>query len=381
MIRAGAALAALFLASLGLVAQSPEVIIVSPGADAVVTGPTTFAAGLTPNGTAVQDVVFYVDGVRACVAPPATLRCEWDAGSRVTSRHVRAVARLANGTQLTAALRTKELDVAQHASVDAVTVSVHVVDDHDRFVKGLSAADFRVFEDGRPQAVTSIATQDARADILLTLDISGSMEPVMTELKASARRFIAGVRPQDRLTLAGFNSALFVIAAPTMEPTARLAQLDRVRAFGRTSLYDSLVRAADLFRSPEGRRALVVFTDGDDISSRGSADTARAALQGKDVVLYVAGQGRAESDDDLRERLEHLAEETGGAAFFASKMAALDAHFADVLRDIGNQYVLTYSPERPMGDGAWRTIKVELTKGRHRVRARQGYFATRPSEP
>lgn len=363
-----------------LAAQPAQVAILSPAADAVVTGSTTFAADVKPARLRIQDVTFYVDGARACVAPASTLRCEWDAGPRVSSRHVRAVARLSDGSQLSTALRTKELDISQHASVEAVMVSAHVTDFRDRFVTGLTAADFRLFEDGRPQAITSVTAENAIADIVLTLDISGSMAPVMAELKASARQFIAAMRPQDRLTLTGFNSGLFVIANPVADPATRLAQLDRVRAFGRTSLYDSLVRATDLFKVPQGRRALVVFSDGDDVSSRGSAETARAALQAKDVVLYVAGQGRAADDRDLRDRLRHLAEETGGAAYFASKMSALDEHFAGVLQSIGNQYVLTYSPDRPMGDGAWRTLRVEVTKGRHDVRARQGYFARRASD-
>jgi VWFA-related protein len=361
-----------------LAAAQPALVIVSPTTESVVTGPTTFTVALTAVPAGLQDVTFHVDGVRACVAPASTLQCEWNAGPRVSSRHVRAVARLRDGSQLTAALRTKDLDISQHASVEAVMVSAHVKDSRDRFVRGLTVADFRLFEDDRPQALTSVTAEDARADIVLMLDISGSMEPVMGELRASARRFIAAMRPQDRLTVAGFNSGLFVIATPTVDPAARLAQLERVRAFGRTSLYDSLVRAADLFKTSEGRRALVVFTDGDDVASRGSADTARAALQARDVVLYVAGQGRAADD---RDRLRRLAEETGGAGFFANRMSALDEHFAEVLQNIGNQYVLTYSPDRPMGDGAWRTLRVEMAKGRHDIRARQGYFARRPSDP
>lgn len=379
--RVAAAVTMAVLAGVMATAQAPEVTIVSPTADTVVTGPTTFAAALRPAGPAVQDVTFYVDGTRACEAPAPALRCDWDAGPRVVSRHVRAVARLADGTQASAALRTKNLDISQHTTVEAVVVSAHVKDSRDRFVRGLTAADFRLLEDSRPQAITSVSAEDAPADVILMLDISGSMEPVLGDLKAAARGFIAAMRPQDRLTVAGFNSGLFVIANPGHDPASRLAQLERIRAFGRTSLYDSLVRAADLFKTHEGRRALVVFTDGDDVSSRGSADTVRAALQAKDIVLYVAGQGRAADDRDLRDRLRAMAEETGGAAFFSSKMAALDEHFAEVVRDIGNQYVLTYSPDRPMGDGAWRALRVEVPKGKHDVRARQGYFAKRASEP
>ncbi|MEZ5292596.1 MAG: VWA domain-containing protein [Vicinamibacterales bacterium] len=364
-------------AAVGLAAAQPSVAISSPTADDVVTGPTTFAVDAATLPRGARDVTFYVDGVRACTGAAPELRCDWDVGLRVASRHVRAVVRLDDGRQLSAALRTKDVDVTLYASVDAVVVAATVKRGRDRFVDGLTIADFRLFEDGRRQTLTSVTTEDAAADVVLLLDISASMEPAMDDLRASARRFIAAMRPQDRLTLAGFNDGLFVIAGPSADRAARLAQLERVKAFGRTSLYDSLVRAADLFRTASGRRALVVFTDGDDVASRGSAETARTALQGKDVVLYVAGQGKAADDRELRDRLQRLAEETGGAAYFANRMSALDGHFADVLRTIGHQYVLTYTPERPMGDGAWRTVRVELANGRHDVQARQGYFARR----
>lgn len=370
------------LLSTGVIAtQERTVEILSPNDDTAVTGPTVFSARVRPNAAGVREVVFSVDGVRACAAAPPRFRCEWDAGPRLASRHVRAVARLSDGSQVTAALRTKELDISQHASVDAVLVSVHVKDSRERFVKGLAAPDFDLKEDGRPQTISSVAAEDAAADVALVLDISTSMAPVLGDLKASARRFVSAVRPQDRLTVAAFNTGLFVVARPDSEPAARLAQIDRMRAFGRTSLYDSMVRAADLFQAGQGRRALVVFTDGDDVTSHGSADTARAALQGKDVVLYVAAQGRAAEDRELRDRLRALAEETGGAAFFASRMSALDEHFAEILREIGNQYLLTYSPDRPLGDGAWRRITVEVPKRRVDVRARQGYFAKRDAQP
>jgi VWFA-related protein len=363
-----------------LAAAQPAVVIVAPAADDVVTGPTAFAVEVSGLPAVLQDVTFFVDGSRVCTAVPPTLRCQWDAGPRVASRHVRAVARLRDGSQVTAALRTKNLDLAQHTSVEAVVVTAHVRDWRDRFVRGLTAGDFRVLEDGRPQVLTSVTAETAPADIVLLLDVSGSMEPVMADLRTAARGFIAAVRAQDRLTVAGFNAGLFVISGPASDPAARLAQLERVRASGRTSLYDSLVRAAEIFKAPEGRRALVVFTDGDDVASRGSPETARAALQAKDVVLYVAGQGRAAADRELRERLRHMAEETGGAAYFADRMSALDEQFAEVLQTIGHQYVLTYSPDRPMGDGAWRTLRVEVAKGRHDVHARRGYFARRPAD-
>ena len=84
----------------------------------------------------------------------------------------------------------------------------------------------------------------------------------------------------------------------------------------------------------------MMFTDGDDVASRSSVETARAALQNHDVVLYLIAQGKAESDRDVREQLTALAEGTGGRALFASRLGALVGQFNDVVADLSHLYVL-----------------------------------------
>jgi Ca-activated chloride channel family protein len=260
-------------------------------------------------------------------------------------------------------------------------VPVHVSDEHGQFVDGLKQSQFRLLEDGVPQEISAFLAEDAAVSLLLALDISGSMTVAVDELKAASRGFLQALRPSDKVTLAGFNNGLFLLAPPTAGPDARLASLDRLRPFGRTALFDSMIRAAELLDAEPAPRALVVFTDGDDISSLATVDGVRAALQTKNVVLYMIGQGKADQDAALRTRLTTLALETGGAAYFSSRMSSLRDHFADIVYEISHQYVLSYVPLRDLGDGGWRKIevRVQAVPMKVSVRARQGYLALRRS--
>jgi Ca-activated chloride channel family protein len=126
-----------------------------------------------------------------------------------------------------------------------------------------------------------------------------------------------------------------------------------------------------------GRRAIVVFTDGDDVSSRATIEAARSALHANDTLLYLVATGKAERDPSLRRRLSDLAIETGGAAYFAGRLSGTVEHFRDIVQDLSQQYLLSFSPARALGDGKWRALNVQLRNKSLRVRARSGYFATK----
>jgi VWFA-related protein len=215
------------------------------------------------------------------------------------------------------------------------------------------------------------------SQVLLVIDISGSMGQSMPTLRKAARGFLSALRPVDKVSVTAFNTGLFVLSSWEATAASRDAALERLRPWGGTAVYDSIIRATDLLKAREGRRVLVMFTDGDDIASRGSADSARTALQAHDVVLYMVAQGKAERDGALKQQLTDLAEDTGGRALFASRVGQLADQLSDVVEDVSKLYVIAYSPQRPLGDGQWRRIELEPVDKKLRIRARQGYFATR----
>jgi VWFA-related protein len=251
---------------------------------------------------------------------------------------------------------------------------------HDRSgrpVRGLTQESFRVFEDGVAQDVKSFSAETATTDVLIALDGSGSMAPALTELRAAATDFLLALRPDDQVILTAFNTALSVLSRRGATLADRLGSLGSLQPAGSTALFDAVIQGIELVRGPNVRRAIVILTDGDDRASRASAQGARVALQTNDVILYVIAQGRAASDRALRDELSALAAETGGTALFSERMSALKGQFAEIVNELSSHYVLGYIPKRPIAQGGWRQISVQMVdrEPRYKVRARTGYLA------
>ena len=356
-------------------ASAPTFRLLEPTEDTILTGPVTFRIGMT--GATLQTLVFQVDGVEICRRTEPPFECTWNAGSKLGQREVRAVAITATGQRLVAAVRTKGVLVSDRSEVDAILVSAHVTDGNGRFVPGLKADDFRLLEEGIPQQITLLDAGEGGAEVLLALDVSGSMTPNIEDLQMVALDFLARLRPIDRVTVAGFNSAFFVIAGRDSDRAARRRSIADLNASGGTAIYDTLVSAAELVGQQPGRRAIVVFSDGDDVSSRSTLETAREALHARDTLMYLVATGKADADSQLRRSLSQLALETGGNAYFGNRLSAVAPHFREIVDDIAQQYLLSFSPAKPLGDGKWRRLTVEMKNKSLRVRARSGYFATR----
>ena len=357
--------------------QTPVLTITRPTADDFLIGQTELVAEVSPATVHVVDVTFVVDGKQVCKVTSRPFKCPFDAGNQTGAKTVRVRATLPSGIPLTETVRTKGISLAQNVAVDVILVSVHVTDDRGRFVDGLQQSQFKVIEDGVPQDVTSFLAENAPSSLLLALDISGSMSPAVGELRSATSQFLRSLRPADRVTITGFSNSLFVLAPATSDAAARQAALEELHPAGATALYDSMIRGVELLKPQSSPRAMVVFTDGDDDASLATLDGVRSTLQSNDVVLYFIAQGRADRDEALRTALTKLATETGGAAYFSSRMSSLQEHFANIVEDLSHQYVLGYSPKRDLGDGAWRkiTVHVEDRDRKLTVRARQGYLA------
>ena len=356
-------------------ASVPTLRLLEPTEDTILTGMVTFRIGMT--GATLQSLEFQVDGVQVCKRTEPPFECTWDAGPKLDQRVVRAVAITSTGQKLVAAVRTKGVLVSDRSEVDAILVSARVTDAAGRFVPGLKAEDFRLFDEGRPQQVSLIDAGEGGAEVLLALDVSGSMGPNVEDLRKVALDFMDRLRPIDKVTLAGFNSAFFVIAGRDADRATRRRAVADLNASGGTAIYDTLISAAEVVGAHTGRRAIVLFSDGDDVSSRSTLETAREALHARDTVLYVVATGKADADSHLRRAVLNLAQETGGNAYFGNRLSDVAPHFREIVEDISQQYLLSFSPDKPLGDGKWRRISVEMKNKALRVRARSGYFATR----
>jgi Ca-activated chloride channel family protein len=370
-----AAIAAGAVASGQEASAPPDVEILSPASDDYLSGPVWLRAAIDPADRAAS-ATFFVDGRRTCVIVDPPYECEWDAGRDTVARQVRLVVDLAGGGRVVRTLRTKSLAFVEKVDVDAVQVTVLVSDSDGTFVTKLPQDAFRVFEDGQQQTIVNFASDadEAPLELVVAVDISVSMTAEMPKLKTAVKGFLGAISPRDQVTLLGFNDSVFTLARRSTDPAQRVRVVDRLAPWGGTALYDVIVRGTDMLGLQGGRKALVVFTDGEDHGSRVSLEDAERRLQSSDVMLYLIAHGRGVVDERPRTVMNRLVTPTGGRVFATAGIDMLQGAFAQLLDELANQYLLGYQPTNTSRDDRWREIKVEV-KGHSGIRARLGYRA------
>jgi Ca-activated chloride channel family protein len=207
---------------------------------------------------------------------------------------------------------------------------------------------------------------------VVALDISGSMTLALPKLKQAAKDFVGAVSSKDRVSVLGFNDSIFTLARGAIDPAERVQGIDQLAPWGATAMYDVIMTAIDSLGQGSSRKALIVFTDGEDEGSHASLDNVVQRLQTSDVTLYMIGQGRGTSLEPLKKVMRSLSEPTGGRALFTEKIEQLHDAFAELLDELSNQYLLGYVPTNPKRDSTLRHIKVQVD-GYSGVRAREAY--------
>jgi Ca-activated chloride channel family protein len=375
--KGGLSLGALLVAAVApVLADGPSLVIEEPPPGRYVSGLVTVRARLAPEGLPVARVVFSADGRAVCTREAPPWACAWDAGTGVASHSLRAVAVLADGGRLVDTVRTEAASFAPAVDVDVVQVAATVTDRGGRLVKGLGRNAFRVLEDGREQEVTHFVGLEAEHELVVAVDMSGSMGSAMATCREAVRRFLSSLRPVDRVTLLAFNDSVFTVARREASPEARLRAVDRLRAWGSTSFYDTVLRGLDLLERHRGRRALVLFTDGEDMVSHATAEDVERRIEVSASPVYVVAQGKGMREAALKRVLDRMVRVSGGRAFYTDRIEQLDGVFSVIGEELASQYLLAYSPADPLRDGGWRAIRVEVAgPAGHVVRARQGYRA------
>jgi len=273
---------------------------------------------------------------------------------------------------------------------ELVVLSATAVDEHGRPVTNLRREEFTVLEDGRPQKVLHFTAGPAvSARVLILVDASGSMngELKVASARMAATQFLAALSPEDQVALAGFDSEYWGIVGWTKDRRKVVDGFKDLKPFGSTALHDALDHAArDLASHGEGRRALVVITDGVDTASRETADAVIARSRALDVPIYAvsvvapiddprsdvfAGQDRATIVGEGRALLEKYASFSGGAAFVVSDFAGLKRAADLIALEFRHQYRLGYDP--PEGPARFRRVEVRTTRKGVLVRTRSGY--------
>jgi VWFA-related protein len=280
-----------------------------------------------------------------------------------------------------------QADQTLSVNVDLVNVLFTVTDRKGKFIPNLRREHFTVFEDGKPQSITNFsADTDLPLTIALLLDTSGSVRDRLRFEQEAATEFFYStlIRGKDRALVVSFDSGVDLIQDYTDDAERLSKSIRDIRAGGGTSLYDAIhFSASQKLAKQNGRRIMVVISDGDDNSSRLSMTEALETVQRNDVVIYTISTNSAGFGADKNGRadkvLKTFADETGGKMFSPFKLQDLNTNFRDIADELRLQYTLGYRPTNLMRDGRYRQIRINAADNRHVVRARNGYYAPRAS--
>jgi VWFA-related protein len=265
--------------------------------------------------------------------------------------------------------------------VQEVTLHATVVDDRQRLITSLDRAAFKVFEDGRPQRITSFRREDIPVALGIVIDNSGSMRDKRSSVNAAALNLVRASNPQDQVCVVNFNNEYYLDQDYTGNVSLLRDALERIEARGGTALYDAIVATSDhLMKSAKlQKKIILVVTDGEDTASRDTLEKAvRAIAVDGGPTVYTIGLLGHEREKKARRALRIIAEQTGGVAFFPNDVNEVEAISQQIAHDIRNQYTIGYKPSTPKTEGGYRQVKVDASSNAYKklqVRTRSGYYA------
>jgi len=259
--------------------------------------------------------------------------------------------------------------------VRRVEVYATVLDHKGNYVDGLRRDDFRILEDGKPQRISIFESDAGALSCAILLDTTGSMRGALPRVKNSVTKLIDELAPQDSVAIFTFDDHLTVRQDFTTDRDAAKRAVLRTRAQGNTALFDAISDAAEELAKRPGKKALIVFTDGDDNSSLLTASGAIAQAKKVGIPLYAIAEGEATHSSGLSKVLNELSENTGGISYRVRKPDDIEEIFQSVANNLRHLYLMTYKPSAEGTDGKWRKIEI-LVSGveNYHLRAKQGYF-------
>lgn len=273
----------------------------------------------------------------------------------------------------------QRIRVATHT----VPIYATVTDSQRRLVTDLQQEDFEVYDNGQLQTVTNFVNEVTPFTAVVMLDTSGSMTMNLDFVKHAAEQFVIRMLPDDTAKVGAFNDKVQILPAnaPFTGDRDRLIRyLKDSLDFGYpTRLWDAVDESLAELEPIEGRRVVLVFTDGDDTASRLGVGPVLERARSRDIMVYGIGlqseyfNGRSRTRTRPDRRLKGLTEETGGGYFELTKTDDLGPTFTRVAQELHSQYVLGFSPAAL--DGKVHKLEVKVKRGGMSVRGRRSYVA------
>jgi Ca-activated chloride channel family protein len=300
-------------------------------------------------------------------------------------------------TKSTDASNEIDADSVVRVSTSLISVPAVVMDRNGRYIPNLKKEDFRIFEDGVEQSVAYFASVERPFTVALMLDVSGSTQSQLSQIREAANIFVSRLRANDRMMAITFDGQIHVLTEAEDVSTIRRTKLRIPAVTDGTVLYDAVDLALKRMAQIPGRKAIVLMTDGVDQNSVATFKSTVSEIAEQDVLVYTVQyntlpqlpqrlsqiknekarrkiqerlmKGYATSEPYLRT----LAEKTGGRFYKADDLSDVGPAFAAITSELGVQYSLGYYPKQNSGAGAERGIKVRVRYPNMVVRARDSY--------
>ena len=282
------------------------------------------------------------------------------------------------------------------SGVDVVALNVVVTNAEQKFVTGLAAEDFAVYEDGVQQQLTFFAASEVPLDLALLLDTSASMSDKIQTVQQAAIGFASTLREGDRITVVDIKDATKVLHPLDGDIAAARQAILATVPRGGTGLFNGVyLSIKELVKqrratSDVRRQAIVVLSDGEDTSSLMSYDDVMELAKESGIAIYTItlkspwlirheAQGGQRRFSQSEFSMKALAQETGARAFFPTDIAELSGVYGSIAEELSNQYAIGYTSKNPKRDGAFRRVLVRITdRPDVRTRTRSGYLSPRP---
>ncbi len=268
-----------------------------------------------------------------------------------------------------------------------VPLYVTVMDTAKRLVPDLVQEDFEVYDNGKLQNLTNFDNKVTPITVVVMLDTSGSMTLALGRVKEAAEQFLLRLLPEDKGKVGAFNDKIEVKPTSGLPFSNNRDQLIRYLQdldFGYpTRLYDAVDYSINELKTVDGRKVVLVFTDGEDTGSRMSSGDVTERSRVDEVMVYSVGLENEYMNGNQRVRtspdrgLRRLSDETGGGFFMLKKTDELGSTFTRIAQELHSQYVMGFSPETL--DNKIHKLEVRLKKPGMTARARKSYVAAPPS--
>ena len=266
-----------------------------------------------------------------------------------------------------------------------VSLFVTVADATRRLVPGLTQEEFEVFDNEKPQPIIFFQNEVQPINVVVMLDTSGSMTLTLDLLREAAEQFLIRLLPDDKGKVGAFNDKIQFSSTFTSNRDQLVSEVKNLDYGNGTRLWDAIAASLDELKTVEGRRVILVFTDGDDTSSRIGQGTVVDRARADEVMIYAIGlesnyiggpngqRVRTRPDAGLRK----VADETGGGYFELKETDDLGPTFTRVAQELHSQYVLGFTPQTL--DGKVHRLMVRSKRPGTTVRTRKSYLAAAAS--